>query len=65
VVTWLGARSYKMATLKYTYLETNSDNKKIYAKIDTDGNSYSSCSEDNEEFKEWKENGGTVEGEPE
>jgi hypothetical protein len=54
-----------MATLKYTYIQTNSDNKKIYAKIDTDGNSYSSCSEDNEEFKEWKENGGTVEGEPE
>ena len=26
----------------------------------SDGNSYSSCSEDNKEFKEWKENGGTV-----
>ena len=50
-----------MATLKYTYIETNSDNKKIYAKIDTDGKSYSSCSEDNEDFKEWVADGGTVE----
>tara|TARA_R100000458_G_C8172161_1_gene172228 strand:+ start:570 stop:731 length:162 start_codon:yes stop_codon:yes gene_type:complete len=51
-----------MATLKYVYIQTNSDNKKIYAKIDTDGKSYSSCSEDNEEFKEWVADGGTVEG---
>ncbi len=51
-----------MATLKYVYIQTNSENKKIYAKIDTDGKSYSSGSEDNEEFKEWVADGGTVEG---
>ena len=51
-----------MTTLKYKYIQTNEDNKKIYEKIDTDGKSYSSCTEYNEEFKEWKENGGTVEG---
>ena len=51
-----------MTTLKYKYLQTNEDGKKIYEKIDIDGKSYSSCTEDNEEFKEWKENGGTVEG---
>ena len=49
-----------MTILRYEYIETNEDNKKIYAVISSDGNSYSSCSEDNEEFKEWKENGGTV-----
>jgi len=49
-----------MITLRYEYLETNHENKKIYAKISSDGNSYSSCSEDNEEFKEWKEKGGTI-----
>jgi len=49
-----------MITLRYEYIITNDNNKKIYAKISSDGNSYSSCSEDNEEFKEWKENGGTV-----
>jgi hypothetical protein len=49
-----------MITLRYEYLITNENNKRIYAKISSDGNSYSSCSEDNEEFKEWKENGGTV-----
>ena len=63
VATQDGVRSYKMATLKYVYIQTNLDNKKIYAKIDTDGKSYSSCSEDNEEFKEWVADGGTVEGE--
>jgi len=42
-----------MITLRYEYIETNEDNKKIYAVISSDGNSYSSCSEDNEEFKEW------------
>lgn len=49
-----------MTILRYEYIETNEENKKIYAKISSDGNSYSSCSEDNEEFKEWKENGGTI-----
>tara|TARA_R100000664_G_C2663652_1_gene78725 strand:+ start:411 stop:578 length:168 start_codon:yes stop_codon:yes gene_type:complete len=49
-----------MTILRYEYIETNEDNKKIYAVISSDENSYSSCSEDNEEFKEWKENGGTV-----
>ena len=43
-----------MITLRYELVFTNPDtNKKIYAKISSDGNSYSSCSEDNEEFKEW------------
>ena len=41
----------------------NANQKIIYAKIDTDGKSYSSCSEDNEEFKEWVADGGTVDGE--
>tara|TARA_X000001388_G_scaffold65527_1_gene52021 strand:- start:52 stop:213 length:162 start_codon:yes stop_codon:yes gene_type:complete len=50
-----------MTTLKYTYIQTNEDNKKIYEKIDTDGKSYSSCTEDNKEFKEWVADGGTVE----
>ena len=49
-----------MITLRYEYIETNYQNKKIYAKISSDGKSYSSCSEDNEEFKEWKVNGGTI-----
>ena len=50
-----------MITLRYELVFTNPDtNKKIYAKISSDGKSYSSCSEDNEEFKKWKENGGTV-----
>tara|TARA_R100001440_G_scaffold74026_1_gene99059 strand:+ start:1104 stop:1271 length:168 start_codon:yes stop_codon:yes gene_type:complete len=49
-----------MSTLRYEYIETNYENKKIYAKINSDGISYSSCSEDNEEFKEWRDNGGTV-----
>jgi len=51
-----------MTILKYKLITTNEEtNKKIYAVIDTDGKSYSSCSEDNEEFKEWVKNGGTVE----
>ncbi len=50
-----------MTTLKYKYLQTNEDGKKIYEKIDTDGKSYSSCTEDNEEFKEWVFNDGLVE----
>ena len=33
--------------------------KKIYEKIHDDGNSYLSCSEDNEEFKEWVAAGNT------
>jgi len=50
-----------MITLRYELVFTNPDtNKKIYAKISSDGNSYSSCSEDNEEFKEWIADGGTV-----
>jgi len=49
-----------MITLRYEYIETNHGNKKIYAKISSDGNSYSSCSEDNEEFKKWIEDDGTV-----
>ena len=51
-----------MTTLKYKYLQTNEDGKKIYEKIDTDEKSYSSCTADNEEFKEWKKNSGTIEG---
>tara|TARA_R100001530_G_C4217707_1_gene129108 strand:+ start:386 stop:547 length:162 start_codon:yes stop_codon:yes gene_type:complete len=50
-----------MTTLKYKYLQTNEDGKKIYEKIDIDGKSYSSCTEDNEEFKEWKADGNTIE----
>jgi len=49
-----------MTILRYEYIETNEVNKKIYAIISSDGNSYSSCSEDNEEFKKWIADGGTV-----
>ena len=49
-----------MITLRYEYLRTNENNKKIYAVISSDGNSYSSCSEDNEEFKKWIAEGGEV-----
>ena len=50
-----------MTTLKYTYIQKNEDKKKIYEKIDSDGKSYSSCTEDNKEYKEWVADGGTVE----
>ena len=50
-----------MTILKYKLITTNEEtNKKIYAVIDTDGKSYSSCSEDNEDFKKWVADGGTV-----
>ena len=49
-----------MITLRYDYIETNDEGKKIYAKISNDGISYSSCSEDNEEFIQWIADGGTV-----
>tara|TARA_Y100001963_G_C6523840_1_gene327908 strand:+ start:400 stop:564 length:165 start_codon:yes stop_codon:yes gene_type:complete len=51
-----------MTIIKYKLLHTDEEtNKKIYAAIDADGKSYSSCSEDNEKFKQWVEDGGTVE----
>ena len=50
-----------MTTLRYELIYTNPEtNKKIYAQIDSDGKSYSSCSEEDKDFIEWKENGGTV-----
>ncbi len=51
-----------MTILRYELIYTNPEtNKKIYAQIDSDGKSYSSCSEDNKDFKEWVADGGTVE----
>ena len=46
--------------MNYKLLRTDDfTGKKIYEKIDDDGKSYSSCSEDNEEFKEWVAAGNT------
>ena len=46
--------------MTYNLLYTDSDTgKKIYEKVSADGKSYSSCSEDNEEFKEWVAAGNT------
>tara|TARA_Y100000114_G_scaffold87765_1_gene81150 strand:- start:74 stop:229 length:156 start_codon:yes stop_codon:yes gene_type:complete len=48
--------------MKYKLIHTDSDTgKKIYAKIEDDGKSYLSCSEDNEDFKEWVAKGNTPE----
>ena len=48
--------------MTYNLLYTDSDTgKKIYEKVSADGKSYSSCSEDNEEFKEWVAAGNTPE----
>ena len=48
--------------MKYKLLRTyEPTNKKIYAKIEDDGKSYLSCSEDNEDFKEWVAEGNTAE----
>ena len=46
--------------MNYKLLRTDDfSGKKIYEKIDDDGKSYLSCSEDNEEFKEWVAAGNT------
>ncbi len=46
--------------MNYKLLRTDDfTGKKIYEKIDDDGKSYLSCSEDNEEFKEWVAAGNT------
>ena len=46
--------------MTYKLLRTDDfTGKKIYEKIDDDGKSYLSCSEDNEEFKEWVAAGNT------
>ena len=51
-----------MTILRYELIYTNPEtNKKIYAKIEDDGKSYLSCSEDNENFKEWVAEGNTPE----
>tara|TARA_R110000823_G_C15898041_1_gene496672 strand:+ start:1402 stop:1566 length:165 start_codon:yes stop_codon:yes gene_type:complete len=51
-----------MTILKYKLIFINEEtNKKIYAAIDTDGKSYSSCSEDNKDFKKWVAEGNTIE----
>ena len=48
--------------MKYKLLRTDDlTNKKIYEKIEDDGKSYSSCSEDNLDFKEWVAEGNTPE----
>jgi hypothetical protein len=43
----------------YKYLTTNDFGKKIYQKIDNDGISRQSCSEENPEFKAWVAEGNT------
>ena len=45
--------------MKYKLLNTESSSKKFYSKIEDDGKSYSSCSEDNEDFKIWVAAGNT------
>ena len=46
--------------MKYKLLRTDDlTNKKIYEKIEDDGKSYSSCTEDNEDFKMWVADGNT------
>jgi len=47
--------------MKYKQLYTSSDGKKIYSKIEDDGKSYLSCSEDNQDFKDWVAAGNTAE----
>ena len=44
--------------MKYKLLYTEHGTK-IYAKIEDDGKSYLSCSENNEDFKEWVAAGNT------
>ena len=45
--------------MKYKLLYTEQNGKKIYSKIEDDGKSYLSCSEDYEDFKEWVAAGNT------
>ena len=52
--------------MKYKLLRTleavgETEGKKIYAKIEDDGKSYLSCSEDDEDFKKWVAEGNTPE----
>jgi len=48
--------------MTYKLLYTDSDTgKKIYKKVSADGKSYSSCSEDNLDFKAWVAEGNTAE----
>ena len=46
--------------MKYKLLRTDDlTNKKIYEKIEDDGKSYSSCTEDNQDFVDWVAEGNT------
>tara|TARA_R100000353_G_C6410259_1_gene170202 strand:+ start:21 stop:176 length:156 start_codon:yes stop_codon:yes gene_type:complete len=48
--------------MKYKLLRTDDlTGKKIYEKIEEDNKSYLSCSEDNQDFKEWVAAGNTPE----
>ena len=49
-----------MITTTYNLIYTNPDtSEKVYEAIADDGKSYKSCSEHNEEFKEWVAAGNT------
>ena len=47
--------------MKYKLLYTNYLGDKIYSKIENDDKSYSSCSEHNQDFKDWVAAGNTPE----
>ena len=48
--------------MKYKLLRTDDlPGKKIYEKIEDDNKSYLSCSEDNQDFKNWVADGNTPE----
>ena len=47
--------------MKYKLLFTNDAGEKIYAKIEDDNKSYLSCTENNQDYKDWVAAGNTPE----
>ena len=47
--------------MKYKLAFTNDEGLKIYAKIEDNGKSYLSCTENNQDFKDWVAAGNTTE----